>query len=383
MAGAAGVPDHLVHGMGKALEAPTWPIITAFEAEAILAQFPDTGRFEGLSWHSPRPFSAAALARTDRGEFVLKRHHQHVRSPAALDDEHAFMAHLASAGLSVPEVLSTRQRTSAIAHDGWTYELHRKAAGADLYAERPSWTPYLIHDHAFAAGTALARLHLAARGFAGAERRPCPLVASFTIVPAHDPLAAAQAYIEARPAVARYLADKPWQADLERLFMTLGQGVPAMLEGRAPLWTHNDWHPSNLLWGDDGSVRTIFDFGLATRTCVVHDLATAIERTAIPWLDLRRPDHELAVDIEAAGRLLDGYRTVLPLSHDDRQAVLCLLPLVHIEFALSEVDYFAGIINDRAQADLAWQGYAINHAEWFLSAAGQRSLQQLRCRIEL
>jgi len=279
----ASTTDHLVHGMGKALETPTWPIITASEAEEIVAQFPGAGQFECLSWHSPRPFSAATLVHTDRGEFVLKRHHHDVRSPGVLAAEHAFMAHLQSAGMAVPEVMTASLGKGAIAHDGWTYELHRKAAGADLYGDRPSWTPFLNLDHAFAAGAALARLHLAARGFAGAERARCPLIASFTIVPAPDQLAAARAYVEARPAVARFLADKPWEAELQRLFSALGQGLAERLEVQPPLWTHNDWHPSNLLWSAEGTVRTVFDFGLATRTCAVHEPSSAPPSRGWTW----------------------------------------------------------------------------------------------------
>jgi len=58
--------------------------------------------------------------------------------------------------------------------------------------------------------------------------------------------------------------------------------------------------------------------------------------------------------------------------------LLALLPLVHVEFALSEVDYFAGLLNDPAQAGLAWDGYLIGHADWFASAAGQAFLADVR-----
>jgi Ser/Thr protein kinase RdoA (MazF antagonist) len=372
------VSGHLVHGMGTALQAPTWPVITDVEADAVLAQFRDAGRFTGLRWHSPRPFSAAALVQTDRGEFVLKRHHALLRSPAALAPEHAFMAHLRSAGLVVPEVMTARNGAGAVSRDDWTYELQRKAEGIDLYAERPSWTPFLSHEHAYAAGQSLARLHVAARGFEGRQRAPDPLIASFTVLPARDPLAAAQAYIDMRPALARFLADKPWQAELARLFAALGNGLADRLANQPPLWTHNDWHPSNLLWSAAGGVSTVFDFGLAAPTCAVHDLATAIERSAIAWLELAQRGGDRPTDVEAAAHLIAGYRAVLPLSDDDVQTVIQLLPLVHVEFALSEAHYFAGILGDATLAQLAWQDYAIDHAEWFLSSAGQDFLAQLK-----
>jgi len=287
------------------------------------------------------------------------------------------MAHLRAAGVSVPEVMMTHDHASAMALGGWTYELHRRAPGLDLYRDRPSWTPFLSHDHAFAAGVALARLHLAARGYAGATRTPHPLVASFTIVPAADPLAAADAYVRARPALARFLDGKPWRRELDRLFAKLADGLADRLHDQAPLWTHNDWHPSNLLWSASGEVATIFDFGLATLTCALHDLATAIERTAVAWLDFSEGNPAPPVDVEAARRLLAGYQTILPLRPDEIETIVRLLPLVHLEFALSEVDYFAGILDDAAQAELAWQGYALDHAQWFLSPPGAAFLRQL------
>lgn len=360
---------HLVHGMGLALEAPTWPAITSAEAEAALARFPAAGRLADLSWHSPRPFSAAALVETDRGVHFLKRHHRRLRSLAALAEEHAFMAHLRTAGLLVPEVVAATGGAGAIALSEWTYELHRAAPGLDLYRDRQSWTPFLTSDHAHEAGAALGRLHEAAQGFAAPARGDYPLVASFTIMAAGDPLAATEAYVAARPALAGWLAGKNWQQQLARLFAALGGGIP----DQPSLWTHNDWHPSNLLWAEDGRVAAIIDFGLSTRTCALHDLATAIERTAFRWLDLGQ---EAALgDVDTAIAMLHGYRTVRALSRTDMDSLIRLLPLVHVEFALSEIDYFAGIVGDPGQAAIAWQDYLIGHADWFLSMAGQSFLR--------
>jgi len=370
------VHGHLVHGMGLEMEAPTWPAITVAQADAVLAHFPDAGRLIALLWHSPRPFSAAALVQADGGLFLLKRHHASVRTPAALAEEHAYMAHLRAGGLSVPQVAAADDGTGAVAQGEWTYELQAQAPGEDLYRDRLSWTPFLSHGHAYAAGVALGRLHKVAQGFAAPPRGPHPLVSSFTILPARDPLAAAQAYVAARPALGAYLADRPWRQALARLFAALGEGLFERLEGQPPLWTHNDWHPSNLLWAQDGSVRTVFDFGLATRTCALHDLATAIERTAFRWLELEQGRDDRLGDVDAALSILSGYRSVTPFSRDDAETLVRLLPLVHIEFALSEADYFAGIVGDPDQATMAWQDYLIGHGDWFLSPAGQDFLRR-------
>ncbi|WP_010185426.1 phosphotransferase enzyme family protein [Sphingomonas sp. PAMC 26605] len=373
----AATAPHLVHGMGTTLEPPTWPAITHAEAAAALVRFPAVGRLEALEWHSPRPFSAAARVRTSRGVFVLKRHHPDLRTPAGLAEEHAFLAHLAAAGAPVPEVMLTDAGMGAVAVGGWTYELHRHGAGRDLYRDRLSWTPFFSVGHARAAGAALARLHAASRGFAAPARAVQPLVASFTILPSEDPLAATEAYVAARPALAAFLEDRDWRPALARLFTVLGQGLPARLAGRPALWTHNDWHPSNLLWSAEGAVETVFDFGLADRTSAVHDLATAIERTAIDWLDLGQGADATIGHPETARALLNGYASVTPLDGADVAAVVALLPLVHLEFALSEIDYFAGVVGDADQAAVAWEQYLLGHADWFIAPAGQAFLKRI------
>jgi Ser/Thr protein kinase RdoA (MazF antagonist) len=368
---------HLVHGMGLALEAPAWPVITRAEAAAILPHFPRAGRLIGLTWHSPRPFSSATLMTTSQGEFVLKRHHHTLRDAEGLAQEHRFIAHLHAAGLSVPKVMAADDDSGTVAQGAWTYELHRKAPGADLYRDATSWTPFASYDQAHAAGAALARLHVAAQGFDAPMRPPQPLVSSFTIVPAPDPTVAAAAYVAARPGLAAFLADRPWQNDLAPLFEALGQGLSERLAHQPALWTHNDWHPSNLLWSDHGDVSTVFDFGLADRGCALHDLATAIERCAIAWLQMSASRDNAIGDPATALALIAGYRTVLPLTPDDIETVARLLPLVHVEFAMSEIDYFAGILADPEQAAQAWDDYVIGHAQWFHSRAGRDFLRSL------
>ncbi|MEG3171953.1 phosphotransferase [Sphingomonas sp. ZB1N12] len=373
----ASQPKHLVHGMGTAMEAPTWPAIAADEAKAVLEHFPAAGRMTGLHWHSPRPFSAATLVHTTNGAFLLKRHHHLVRTVEGSAEEHGFIAHLAGAGVSVPEVMTTDEGVTAVAIGPWSYELHRQAAGEDLYRDRLSWTAFLSLDHAHAAGVALAKLHVAARGFDAPARRQQPLVSSFAILPAADPLTAASAYVAARPALAAFLADRPWHAQLARLFGQADSDLSSLLADQAPLWTHNDWHPSNLLWTREGAVRTVFDFGLADRTSAVHDIATAIERTAVRWLDLGQGADDAIADPQTALALVAGYATVLPLSRAEIAAIVSLLPLVHVEFALSEADYFTAVVADTASAAMAWDGYLIDHAAWFFSSPGQDFLRRI------
>ncbi|QXT37857.1 phosphotransferase [Sphingomonas sanguinis] len=369
--------------MGLALEAPTWPAITPDEAAAVLARFPGAAPIEALHWHSPRPFSAATLIHTTGGALLLKRHDRRVRDLAGLAEEHGFIAHLSAAGMPVPELCRTAEGASAVALGEWTYELHRRSAGDDLYRDRLSWTPFRSYDHAHAAGRSLASLHRAAQGYDAPARRVQPLVASFTILPAADPLAAVQAYVDARPALAAFLEKRSWWRHLASLFAASGDGLAPLLARQQPLWTHNDWHPSNLLWAADDTVETVFDFGLSDRTCAAYDLATAIERTAFAWLELGEGRDDRIADPAAALSLIAGYEAVSPLDSLMREAVVRLLPLVHIEFALSEIDYFAGVVGDSDAAILAWDGYLLGHADWFRSAAGCDFLASLRAGLGL
>lgn len=361
--------------MGTELEAPVWPAITAEEAGAVLGRFAGAGRLIALQWHSPRPFSAATLVEAEGGRFILKRHHHRLRSPEALAQEHGFIAHLRAAGVNVPDVIEAQGGT-VLAQGEWTYELHRLSPGLDLYRDRPSWTGFLTPNHARAAGRALAGLHRAAQDYAAPPRGIDPLIAGWTILPAPDPAAAARAYVAARPGLSAFVHGRAWE---EELAGVLGAAAPD-LAAQPPMWTHNDWHPSNLLWTPGGEVATIFDFGLATQTCALHDLATAIERSAIPWLDMA-DGAPIKGDVAAALGLIRGYCDVRALSLADIDMTIDLLRLVHVEFALSEVDYFAGLLNDRAQAALAWDGYLIGHAHWFASAGGQAFLADLRREV--
>jgi hypothetical protein len=59
------------------------------------------------------------------------------------------------------------------------------------------------------------------------------------------------------------------------------------------------------------------------------------------------------------------------------------LPLVHAEFALSEVDYFHGIVCSAENADLAYDGFFLGYAEWFKGPAGERLLDHIGRRSSI
>jgi hypothetical protein len=52
--------------------------------------------------------------------------------------------------------------------------------------------------------------------------------------------------------------------------------------------------------------------------------------------------------------------------------------VAHVEYALSEVEYFAGVLAAPDLADLAYDTYLLGHASWFAAPAGQALLDHLR-----
>ena len=388
---ASGLPAVLSHGMGMDVVQPSWPSLTLDEVARLLRHFPLAGAVMRLDWHSPRPFSSACVADTSSGPLFIKRLLREIRTVDELMDEHRFMAHLRSNGLVVSEVLSASDGNTAFADGDWTYEVQRLGQGVDRYRDATSWTPFLNCADAAAAGRELALLHLAARGYDAPARSTRLLASGFTLLNAEQPQAVLeriQFYIQQRPALIDYLAVRDWRADVSRVLLPFHARLSPLLHGLAPLWTHNDWHASNLLWQAEpapAAVRTVLDFGLADRTCAVYDLANAIERNLIEWLALPSTSGEQRhlVHIDQLDAMLDAYEAVAPLSALEANALPALLPLVHIEFALSELAYFHGVLRSPENAALAYDTYLLGHAAWFNSDAGRYLLDHLQRRADL
>jgi Ser/Thr protein kinase RdoA (MazF antagonist) len=156
-----------------------------------------------------------------------------------------------------------------------------------------------------------------------------------------------------------------------------------LLPALPPLWTHNDLHASNLFWsnmGDDAQATAIIDFGLADRTNAVHDLANAIERNIVEWLvlvaDPAHPD-DVPVHLDHLHALLDGYESVRALSDEEAAALAPMTALCHAEFALSEADYFLGVLHSNEKAQMAYDGWLVGHARWFRGPGGTKLLDAI------
>lgn len=288
------------------------------------------------------------------------------------------MAHLREHGIPVPEVLTDQQGDTVTTRGPWVYEVHTIAAGIDVYRDQFSWEPLTDPDQAHTAGRMLARLHHVSRSFRTTQRDTWVLVSRDELLRASDLVATLESQWKARPALADYLRRRDWRQDIAPLIKRQ-QALQPRLATLPRLWTHNDWHVSNLCWSastSDAAITAVLDFGLAAPTFALYDLATAIERNAIAWLHLERGIQ--AIFPEIARALIAGYAQTTPLTPTDRELLASLLPIVHIEFALSEVAYFHGITHSTADADVAYHTFLLGHAAWFDSAPGQALLDALR-----
>lgn len=375
---------HQMHGLGVETVAADWPALREDEVHALLQRFEGAGRLRALRWHSPRPFSAAAEVATDAGTLFVKRHHRALRDICTLGEEHRFIAHLRAQGIPVPQFLHTRDGATALASDDWIYEIQRAGEGEDLYREATSWTPFSGTAHAYAGGVALAQLHRAAAGHTDAPRRHALLVANLHLFAQQDPLQALARDLSRRPALSTWLGSRDWRGDLRTHLLPWHAQAWPWLAQQPPLWTHGDWHASNLLWrehGDGAEVAAVFDFGLADRNFALFDLATAIERNLIPWLDLDEGGRAVA-ELDQLDALLAGYARVQPLERAQLRALAALLPMVHADFALAEVEYFAGVTGSDLHARVAYERYLLGHADWFGDSEGQRLLRHLQRHAE-
>lgn len=363
-----------VHGVQDKRD---WPPLTEAEVAAVLAQYASLPPVTAILWHSMRPFSAAGIVLL-KGDgpktVVVKRHHAQLRSVAALEVEHAFMQHLRERGIPVSTVLSTAEGATAVTQDIWTYEVFLPAQGEDLYRDTMSWLPYQSTDHARIAGAELARLHKAAKGFdAPARGETCPLVSGMVAVGQAELLPALRAWITRQPGLAQQLAGRPWEQDVQTVLEPFHAKLRPLLADVTPCWGHGDWHGSNLLWatGPEAGVASVLDFGMTDRTCAVFDLAVALERSGVKWLDLPSPGVVVYPQMQA---LLQGYQSVRPLSEAERALLVAFMPLVHVEFAFSEVAYFGALLKDAASAEVAYTEYLLDHARWFASREGRALL---------
>jgi Ser/Thr protein kinase RdoA (MazF antagonist) len=299
---------------------------------------------------------------------IVKRLPRALRTPAALAEEHGFMDHQRERGIPVPKAWTAGTRGE------FTYEVQEVGRGEDLYQDTFSWSPYQSLPHAAESGALLGRFLSAAAGY-DAPRRPArPLVGRFRVFAEPDPITAIERLAADRPALGGFLADRDWRSDVERIHLAAHARLRPYLDDLEPLWTHNDWHGTNLLW--TGSRPTaVIDFGLADRTTAVHDICTALERFAVDWISVR-DGGPANVEFTLAEGFVLGMSQTRAMTDAERRALPFLFPLVHAEYELSEIDYFLSVVPDGRpeEAEIAYRDYFLGHTEWTETEEGQAFL---------
>ena len=389
----------LVHGMGKELVEPDWAPLTGDEVGAVLARYglpaghdlaasgtgPGAGPRTGavVAWSSPRPMSAAGLVGHGTGTVFVKRHHVRVRSAAQLAAEHAFATHLRASGLPVPAVWRTPAGRTVVERRRLRVRGARGGAGHRPVPGRDVVDPVPEHRPCPRRGC---RARPAAPGggrVPRAARSPAVLTSSCDVITAADPLAAVDAIARRRPGLARYLAGRDWRGDLARDHLPVIRRAAPLLGALEPQWGHGDWHPSNLTWdsaGPDargcGGVRLRAGQPHLRRARPGNRAGTQHHRLARSGRDGRRPGWTPA----AWTRCSTATQAVRPLSPAEARALPEVLPVVHLEYALSEVEYFADVVASPGLADLAYDAYLIGHTRWFADPDGAAMLDRLRRR---
>jgi Ser/Thr protein kinase RdoA (MazF antagonist) len=97
----------------------------------------------------------------------------------------------------------------------------------------------------------------------------------------------------------------------------------------------------------------------------------------VEWLDLigdSTRGENVRVHTDHLLALLDGYESVRPLSAEEAAALKPMTALCHAEFALTEADYFLGVLRSEEKARLAYDDYLVGHARWFRGAGGRKLL---------
>ncbi len=354
------------HGMDGTLVDPDWPPLTLDEVRALLSQFPRCGEPVEILTVSPRPFSAASVVAT-RAAGASSSSAITARCAIAKDCSKSI------ASWSICARTARRCRASSRPHPArrpsrcgeWTYEVHETPAGRGSLRRR-ALLDAVSHrgarafrgPGAGAAASCSARLRCSARAnrvrwwpASRSSRRQIPAARD-------GALSCSAAGAGRRCGCTR----RDCEQALELLAPFHAELLP-LLPALPPLWTHNDLHASNLFWsdaGDDAQATAIIDFGLADRTNAVHDLAQAIERNIVEWLDAgRRPDapgRRARASRSFAGAARRATNRCARSQREEAAALAPMTALCHAEFALTEADYFLGVLHSEEKARLASDG---------------------------
>lgn len=377
---------------------PVWPPFGADEALPVMARFalPEAR----VTSQSIRMMSCAVTLSTPRGPFFLKRYHRSVMSAPELRARHQAVNLLRDVedghALTVTGFPLTPDGDSVIEDGEWLYELNDFAPGEDRYRGRYSWNAPNSLGEAESLGRTLALLHLRAEAIAhlapadpgpGFFQSRCDLAMGQVSV---------EDYLAARPMLTEWAADMATDETAASVEggsgasgLDLAAEIEAALAWRTPeitrtyaalprLWIHGDGHCSNMMYAGE-EVCALFDFGLSTVSTAVADLAIALERNTLLWLDILggKPD---AYRMDMTEAILRGYQAMRPLTFLEAALLPHIMRAVHIDPALDWIPYH--LISGRpSNAKWALETFFRGHTTWFTTEDGRRYLDELAVTI--
>ncbi len=334
-----------------------WDPIAPREAEAVL------GEPVEITASHRRWLFAVARCRTETGDVMLKRQPPMGRQADQLLWQHRLTNHLADRAVPAARALAMHELA------GLWYELFEPAAGEDRYEGTDSWEPFGTLEDVRAAGSMLARLHVAGGDF---EPRRAQPQAGFVVqlgLAGRGAVGAVERLCRLRPAVADHLARRrDWQRDVAAAYERPLERLAPLLHQLPEAPLHGDWQTNNLFF-DLFGVAGVIDFHQADFGPRLLDLAVAIERNCFFWNRLSAGE-EGAYDLEHAAALLAAYESVAPLTPAERIAFADVLGCCQFEYGISFLDYYWGVERDREKADWAWDTFVLGHARWWQSDEG-------------
>lgn len=367
-----------------------WPDITMDEADVVLGRLSEPLHARRIIARSGRPMAAGCLIDTGAGDMFIKRYARSVRTEDTILPYHRFVAHLASHGIPTPTFhwFTAGSETgngneagfgmeTVLLWNDCVYEVSAKAWGEDRYAKAYIWDPPETNREAYRLGSFLGYLDIASRGFDEPRPAPCGYQARFSIFEHEDVLAAADGWLRERPLTARWMREtgRDFLSDLAQ-FADTGVRLAPRYRDIERIWTHGDTHLSNFMWQGDAP-SAVFDFGMADFNTAVFELAMALERHTIQWLDVMNGDAD-SYRLDLARAIISGYHAVRPLTDVEKEILPDVLAVSQIEGGVTLIDYWLRS-HGRGQ-DISW-GYDVDflaHGRWYRSPSGVAYLNGLR-----